>query len=106
MIPECIRIIGFTKENRYKIIDHAVKCISDSGGWVTNHTMYSTAIIVINFEIEIQYVKKLLEMLNRNGLNLIEESIDIAKDFPNNVEKVDNVKELIGSVRITFVHDD
>ncbi|CAH0324388.1 hypothetical protein [Priestia megaterium] len=104
MIPESIRIIGYTKENRYKMIDYAVKCISDSGGWVTDHTMYSTAIIVINFEIEAQYVKKLLNMLNNDGLEITAESMNIAQELPNHLNEAQKVTELIGSIRITFVH--
>ncbi|TDL76096.1 hypothetical protein [Peribacillus frigoritolerans] len=106
MIPRTIRLKGFTKENRHEMIDYTVRSISNCSGWVTNHTMYSNKIIVINFEIEVKGVKDLLSLLNSNGISLFDESIKIAKDFPENLVEANKDKEIMGSVNITFINDE
>ncbi|TDB49812.1 hypothetical protein EPL02_12050 [Bacillus sp. CBEL-1] len=106
MLPETIRIQGFTRENRYKMIDYAVSSISKCAGWVTNHTMYSNKVIVINFEIEIRGVRQLLQLLNQNGLSLFEESNKIIHHFPEDYGANNPKKEMIGSINITFINDE
>ncbi|MED1205292.1 hypothetical protein [Heyndrickxia acidicola] len=106
MLPRAIRIKGFTRENRYEMIDYAVSIISKCAGWVTNHTMYSNKMIVINFEIEVRGVRELLQLLNQNGLKLFEESNEIVKNFQENIVKGNEDKEIIGSINITFINDE
>lgn len=106
MVPIAIRIKGFTRENRHEMIDYAVSSISDSSGWVTNHTMYSNKMIVINFEIEMKGIKKLLDLLNQNGIRLFEESRTIAHHFTEDMVKANESKEIMGTVNITFINDE
>lgn len=106
MLLDYLRIRGTTKENRYKIIDYVVICINNCSGYVTNHSMYSDAIIVINFEIELNGVDKLLNLLDGNGIKLLDESIKIkeivSSSFKQNTKFTD--KEIMGSVQISFFH--
>lgn len=106
MLPRVIRIKGFTRENRYGMIDYAVSSISKCSGWVTNHTMYANKMIVINFEIEVKGVRELLHLFNQNGLVLSEESIELLNDFPEDIVIANKDKEIIGSINITFVNDE
>ncbi|MEE6452745.1 hypothetical protein RAH41_19450 [Gottfriedia acidiceleris] len=105
MIPDYIRIRGTTKENRYLIIDYVVSCINSCSGYVTNHTMFSDAIIVINFEIELIGVSKLLNLMNSNGIKLLDESIAVKESFPENLEDKFRSKEIMGSIQISFFHE-
>ncbi|MGM0752442.1 MAG: hypothetical protein ACQET6_10935 [Bacillota bacterium] len=106
MLPSAIRIKGFTRENRHEMIDYAVSSISKCSGWVTNHTMYSNKMIVINFEIEVSGIKELLHLLYQNGLNLFEESNEIINTFPEIIVKTNADKEMIGSLNLTFINDE
>ncbi|UOY93023.1 hypothetical protein MUG87_02480 [Ectobacillus sp. JY-23] len=103
MIPENIRIRGATRENRYEMIDYAVHCIHTSSGWITNHNTFSDKVIVIHFEIEIKGVRRLLELLNGNGLKLLDESVQVIENFPEAIEKEYGDKEIKGSIQITFI---
>lgn len=106
MLPRALRIKGFTRENRHEMIDYAVSCISKCTGWVTNHTMYSNKMIVINFEIEVKGVRDLLHLLNENGLQLFEDSNKIINMFPEETVKANEDKEMLGSINITFLNDE
>ncbi|MCD7035261.1 hypothetical protein LRR81_13520 [Metabacillus sp. GX 13764] len=106
MIPETLRLKGFTKANRYEMIDYAVSSITKSSGWVINHTMYANKMIVINFELEAKGARKLIDLLNRNGMVLFDDSIRLADDFPEVLDAADEVREIQGSVNITFINDD
>lgn len=105
MIPDYLRIRATTRDNRYLIIDYVVSCINNCSGYVTNHTMYSDAIIVINFEIELIGVSKLLNLMSSNGINLLKESIEIKERFPENLGKELKDKEIMGSIQISFFHE-
>lgn len=106
MLLDYLRIRGTTSENRYKIIDYVVSCINNCSGYVTNHSMYSDAIIVINFEIELDGVNKLLNLLDGNGIKLLDESIEIKETFSSNFKQnvQSTAKEVMGSVQISFFH--
>jgi len=106
LIPRYINIAGITKEYRHDMIDYTVNCIDTCSGWVMNHTMFSNSAICINFQIEAKGVNKLLKLLNSNGLNLTKESIEISKNFPENIEADYKYKEILGAINITFVHND
>ncbi|WP_338780160.1 hypothetical protein [Metabacillus sp. FJAT-52054] len=106
MLPDTIRLKGFTRENRHEMIDYAAGSISNCSGWVTNHTMYSNKIIVINFEMEVKGVKELIHLLNSNGMTLFEDSLKIIADFPENLVEADKEKEIMGSINITFINDE
>lgn len=106
MLPKSIRIQGFTRENRHEMVDYAVNSITKCSGWVTNHTMYSNKMIVLNFEIEVKGVSELLILLNQNGLTLFKESTELIHDFPEDSVKANAEKEIIGSINITFINDE
>lgn len=106
MLPSVIRVKGFTRENRYEMIDYAVNSIQTCGGWVTNHTMYSNKIIVINFEIEAKGVRNLLHLFNQNGLVLFAESSQMMNEFSEYIVKGKEEKEIVGSINITFINDE
>jgi transcriptional regulator len=106
MIPKNIKIKGYTKKNRHEMIDYVVNCISKCSGWVLNHTMFSNTSICINFEIKASGVSKLLKQLNKNGLNLNKESIELRESFPENLEESYRNKIIMGTVNITFIHND
>ncbi|WP_137791922.1 hypothetical protein [Bacillus sp. E(2018)] len=103
MILEPLRLRGVTNSNRYEIIDHAVNCINQSRGWVTNHAMYSDTIIVINFDIQIKGVINLIKLLNSNGLHLMKENVDSINNLENEILKNNLEDEIIGSIQITFI---
>ncbi|WP_088069740.1 hypothetical protein [Gottfriedia luciferensis] len=106
MIPNYLRIRGTTKENRYKIIDYVVSSINKCSGYVTNHTTFSNAIIVINFEIELIGVTNLLNLLNSNGITLLDESIEVRDHFLKNIDEEEfKDKEIMGSIQISFFHE-
>ncbi|MTH53540.1 hypothetical protein GKZ89_09010 [Bacillus mangrovi] len=104
MLPDRIRLFSSTTENRHAMIDYASRSISKRSGWIKNHTMYSNAMIVINFEIEAKDVKELLGDLNQEGMKLFQESLELAAAFPEEVQNGE--KEISGSLRITFIHND
>jgi hypothetical protein len=106
MLPNPIRIKGFTRENRHEKIDHAVNTISRCTGWVTNHSMYANKVIVINFEIEARGVRELILSLNQHSLILFEESRSIIDQFPEEVLLENGEEELKGSLNITFVNEE
>ena len=82
MLPNPIRIKGFTRGNRHEMIDHAVNTISRCTGWVTNPSMYANKVIVINFEIEARGVRELILSLNQNGVTSLSYTI-----FPKSERK-------------------
>lgn len=100
-----IKIAAITGENRHDIIDYTVKAINSCSGYVMNHTMFSNSAICINFQIEAKGVNMLFKLLNGNGINLTKESLEIAKEFPEAIEK-DCHKEILGAINITFVHNE
>ncbi|WGG44699.1 hypothetical protein [Rossellomorea sp. DA94] len=106
MVPRVIRIKGFTRENRHEMIDYTVSSISKCSGWITNHTMYSNKMIVINFEIEVRGVRNLLNLLNQNGVKLFEDSNKIINSFPESIIKANEDKEIMGTINITFINDE
>ncbi|MDZ5473255.1 hypothetical protein SM124_16175 [Bacillus sp. 31A1R] len=62
--------------------------------------------IVLNFEIEVRGVRELLLLLNQNGLILFEESNEMINNFPENMIKTNEDKEIQGSINITFINDE
>lgn len=106
MIPRSLQITAITKDDRHNMIDYAVSSINMCSGWITNHTMFSNAAICINFQMEAKGVNRLLKLLNNNGMNLSDKSIELEKIFLAELDDKDKHKEIFGAINITFVHND
>ena len=106
MIPKYIRIAGITKENRHDTIDYIVNSINSCSGWVLNHTMFSNSAICINFQIEAKGVHMLLKLLNGININFTKESVELWDSFPESIDEKYKDIEILGSINITFVHNE
>lgn len=106
MIPKRISLAAITREDRHKMIDHTMQCINKCSAWIVNHTMFSNMAICINFQVEAGDVRKLIELLNTNGLNLTQQSIELGEDFPLDLPERYKSKEILGAINITFIHND
>ncbi|WP_085908584.1 hypothetical protein [Kiloniella majae] len=92
-----VRISIMTSMDRHSAIHELSTAISQSNGWVSDHTLLSNVAATINFEIDdLAAYKKLLSKLEENTLN---PGIEL--------EKIGNENNVIqGQLTITFIHND
>ncbi len=82
--------------DRHSAIHKLSTAISQSGGWVSDHTLLSNKAATINFEIDdVPAYKELLSKLDEATLNPSTE-----------LEKIGNKNNAIqGQLTVTFIHD-
>lgn len=98
-----LRLDGFTKAERIQMTAHASEAISQAGAWITDFHLYSNILICINFQVPIANLDRLAVTLQETGLHLSQESMD--QLMPANDSTLKE-KELLGTLQITFVHDE
>ncbi|BAY86173.1 hypothetical protein NIES267_56790 [Calothrix parasitica NIES-267] len=98
-----LRLDGFTKEERIQMTARVNEAINQAGAWITDFHQYSNVLICINFEVPSANLEKLASTLQETGLNLSQESIEQLTS-PN--ESMLKKKELIGTLQITFIHNE
>ncbi|MBD3883692.1 hypothetical protein IFO70_18155 [Phormidium tenue FACHB-886] len=98
-----LRLSGFTKAERIEMTNCVSEAINQAGAWITDFHLYSNVLICINFEAPIADLGKLAASLQKTGLDLSQESID---QLTLAHESALKQKELVGTLQITFIHNE
>ncbi|MBD2247229.1 hypothetical protein [Nostoc sp. FACHB-888] len=98
-----LRLDGFTKAERIGMTARVSEAINQAGAWITDFHLYSNILICINFEVPSTKLEKLAVFLQETGLHLSQESLE--QLIPANDSTL-TYKELVGTLQITFVHNE
>lgn len=98
-----LRLDGFTKAERIGMTARVSEAINQAGAWITDFHLYSNVLICINFEVPSTNLERLATSLQETGLNLSQESW---KQLTLAIESNLEGKELLGTLQITFVHNE
>jgi hypothetical protein len=79
------------------------EAINQAGAWITDCHLYSNILICINFEVPNTKLYRLAASLQGTGLHLSQESLEQLMPANNSTLKE---KELVGTLQITFVHNE
>ena len=97
-----------TRLPRNEMITRAERAISESGGWVLGHHLYSNLAISLAFEITVANMAGLLDHLQETALALTSESVAKLTSFAK-VElgsKTNSNESVTGYLHITFIHNE
>lgn len=100
-----LRLDGFTKAERIQMTARVSEAINQAGAWITDFHLYSNILICINFEVSIATLDRLAASLQETGLHLSQESLDQLIPANDSTLK-EKEKELVGTLQITFVHNE
>ena len=78
-MAERIHLQGVTKGARHLIIEAAREAITDAGGWIVDFHLFSNLALSLIFELERDRLSQLLERFAQTGINLTDESRDVAR---------------------------
>lgn len=98
-----LRLDGFTKAERIQMTSRVSEAINQAGAWITDFHQYSNILICINFEVPSANLERLAVTLQETDLHLSQESMEQLM-FTNDLTL--KQEELIGTLQITFVHDE
>ncbi|SIS69448.1 hypothetical protein [Insolitispirillum peregrinum] len=63
-----IRLDGVTRRQHTLALFDVTSAISDAGGWISNHQLYSNMLAMIAFEVPAQNLPALIEALHQAGI--------------------------------------
>ncbi len=89
------RVSIMTSMERNEAISKVSGAISNSGGWIVNHTLLSNVAATLNFELPYAQVKNFLSHLEEFSFQP-----DVDGDIPQGKEG-----DLRGQVTLTFIHN-
>ncbi|NEQ23094.1 MAG: hypothetical protein F6K28_28855 [Microcoleus sp. SIO2G3] len=98
-----LRLDGFTKAERIQLTARVSEAINQAQAWITDFHLYSNVLICINFEVPSANLDRLAASLQQTGLHLSQESLKQLMPVNDSTLKE---KELVGTLQITFVHDE
>lgn len=98
-----LRLDGFTKAERMGMTARVSEAINQAGAWITDFHLYSNVLICINFEVPSAKLERLATSIQETGLHLSQESWE--QLIPAHESTLKD-KELIGTLQITFVHNE
>jgi hypothetical protein len=107
-LPPKLFIACITTRPRVEMISRAERAISESGGWVLDHHLFSNLAVSIAFEVDARKVGALHKALRETGLVIASESESRLAELSEGAAEAgaEPPNELSGYLQITFVHDD
>ena len=99
---------AFTRLPRNEMITRAERAISESGGWVLAHHLYSNLAISLAFEITVANMAGLLDHLHETALTLTSTSVAELMSFEKGClgSKAESNENVIAYLHITFIHNE
>lgn len=107
-MTERLFIQAITRQPRIEVTALAERAITDSGGWILDHHLFSNLAISLTFEIAAANVARLCDGLCATGLELTSESgaqLTALADGTRGSDATDK-GDITGYLQITFVHDE
>ncbi|MBK8314126.1 MAG: hypothetical protein IPL01_08920 [Acidobacteria bacterium] len=102
-----IYLAGITKNDRQGMITFIKEVIDESGGWISNFTLFSNISIGVDFVIPAGNSLRLLAALESGGLQLNESGRrDIETQANLQDQSSETGSEVTVRMNVTFVHDD
>jgi len=101
-------IQAVTRRPRIEMTALAERAVTDSGGWILDHHLFSNIAISLTFEIATASLARLLDELCATGLELTSDShrhIAALADGSRGTGVTDD-GGITGYLQITFVHDE
>lgn len=98
-----LRLDGFTKAERIQMTARVSEAINQAGAWITDFHLYSNILICINFEVPSTNLDRLAASVQETGLHLSQQSLEQLMAAKESLLKD---KELVGTLQITFVHNE
>lgn len=107
-MAERVFIEATTTVNRYEMTALVERAITESGGWVLDHHLFSNLSMSLAFEISDRKLNTLLEALRATGLRLSRQSADAIVTLASSLDLVQDQPEAFveGHLQITFIHNE
>jgi hypothetical protein len=108
MTPQHLKINASTKEDRHHVITQVREAITNCGGYILDHQMFSNISICLQFELPRQMIGQLSSFLSEFNLRLSEQSkVQLSTHTdPQNALNPSTIETVAGSMQITFIHNE
>lgn len=109
MITQPIRLSASTRGDRNQTIWQVSEAVSNSGGYILDHQIFSNISICFRFELPARNIDRLHAALALPDLRLSIESERLISIWSNEKEELELESQgtaIAGSLQITFIHDD
>lgn len=102
-----IYLAGITKNDRQGMITFIKEVIDQSGGWISNFTLFSNISMGVDFIIPAERSSSLLAALEKSGLQFNESGRrDLEEQENLQDQSSETGSEVTVRMNVTFVHDD
>jgi len=99
-----LKLSGVTKRDRNQVIAEINAAISEAGGWLIDHTLFSNIAITLQFELSEEGIKESEKSLSRSKVIL---QGDSNADFETAITACAQYNvDIKTTLNVTFTHDD
>lgn len=101
-----LQLNATTRADRHQMIELGKDTITSSGGWILDFKLFSNVSICINFELPDHNVAAFRDRLVAAEWRLDERSLQALEVFTEPAGQGSAPMDLIGTLQITFVHEE